>query len=161
MITYSTLHTAVFISLYLVAFISTFIFFERLIFLLVSAPTELKLILKEADDDWSKAESYYYSFSGKLTRGTGILSFCITSAPLLGLLGTVIGIIESFQTMAQKGISDIAEVSKGIGTALEATALGIAIAILALLYLTVVNGKIASLKTRLKSELSLIGKPLQ
>jgi biopolymer transport protein ExbB len=159
-ITYNNLHTLVFVLLYLVAFISTFVFFERLIFLYFSAPTEIKLLIKEAEGKAS-TESLYYSFSGKLSRGIGLLSSCITAAPLLGLLGTVIGIIESFQTMAQKGISDIAEVSKGIGTALEATALGIAIAILSLFYFTIVNSRINSLKTKLKSELTLIEKAHQ
>ncbi|WP_148050475.1 MotA/TolQ/ExbB proton channel family protein, partial [Pseudomonas protegens] len=49
--------------------------------------------------------------------------------PLLGLLGTILGIIDTFKALAETGVSDPGEVSKGIGTALYATALGIAIAL--------------------------------
>lgn len=154
MVSYELFHRTVFVLLYAVGFLSTFVFFERLIYLYFSAPAEIKLMLKEVEENRKEAESRYYQFSAKLSRGMGILSFCITSSPLLGLLGTVIGIIESFRVMAEKGISDIHQVSKGIGTALEATALGIVIAVISLLYYTLVNGRVSSLKTYMKSKLS-------
>ncbi|WP_240336297.1 MotA/TolQ/ExbB proton channel family protein, partial [Klebsiella aerogenes] len=47
-------------------------------------------------------------------------------APLLGLLGTVMGIIETFKALAASGVSEPSLVSAGMGTALYATGLGIA-----------------------------------
>jgi len=48
------------------------------------------------------------------------------------LLGTILGIMETFTALAQGGVSDPGEVSRGIGTALVATAIGIATALLGL-----------------------------
>ena len=63
-----------------------------------------------------------------------MLDTVVTAAPLLGLLGTIFGIIETFATLARSGISDPAGVSGGIGAALFATALGIAIALYGLFF---------------------------
>jgi biopolymer transport protein ExbB len=57
----------------------------------------------------------------------------VTAAPLLGLLGTIFAIMEMFTALAAGGVSDPAAVSCGIGTALVATAIGIATALLGLL----------------------------
>jgi hypothetical protein len=56
-----------------------------------------------------------------------------------GLLGTIFGIIETFSALAAGGVSDPAAVSRGIGTALIATALGIATALIGLLGNNVLN----------------------
>jgi len=61
-----------------------------------------------------------------------ILDTIVTAAPLLGLLGTIFGIMETFNALAAGGVSDPAAVSRGIGTALIATAIGIATALLGL-----------------------------
>ena len=52
-----------------------------------------------------------------------------TTAPFIGLLGTVIGIINAFTGMAITGSGGIAAVSAGIAEALVATALGLLVAI--------------------------------
>jgi biopolymer transport protein ExbB len=62
------------------------------------------------------------------------LDTIVTAAPLLGLVGTILGIIDTFAVLASSGISDPSGVSKGIGTALYATALGISIALFGLLF---------------------------
>jgi len=56
------------------------------------------------------------------------------SAPFIGLLGTVIGIIKSFQSMAVEGSGGFAVVAGGISEALVATALGLAVAIIAVIF---------------------------
>lgn len=56
------------------------------------------------------------------------------SAPFIGLLGTVIGIIKSFQSMAVEGSGGFAIVAGGISEALVATALGLAVAIVAVIF---------------------------
>lgn len=67
-----------------------------------------------------------------MTRGLWLLETVVTAAPLLGLLGTVMGIIDTFKALAASGVSDASQVSAGMGTALFATGLGIAIALVCL-----------------------------
>jgi biopolymer transport protein ExbB/TolQ len=62
-------------------------------------------------------------------KGTGSLATIATTAPFIGLLGTVIGIIAAFAGMAAAGSGGIATVSAGISEALVATALGLMVAI--------------------------------
>ena len=57
-----------------------------------------------------------------------------TAAPLLGLLGTILGIIDTFKALATAGVSDPGQISGGIGTALFATGLGIAIALFCVVF---------------------------
>lgn len=80
------------------------------------------------------AESIFIEAKAKLTRHLWILDTVVTAAPLLGLLGTILGIIDTFTALAQSGISDPAGVSAGIGTALFATALGISVALYGLVF---------------------------
>lgn len=69
-----------------------------------------------------------------LTRHLGLLDTIITIAPLLGLLGTVIGMISAFDVMAVKdGISTPTAITGGVAEALIATATGLAIAIFTLI----------------------------
>ncbi len=56
------------------------------------------------------------------------------SAPFIGLLGTVIGIIKSFHNMSVQGSGGFAVVAGGISEALIATALGLAVAIIAVIF---------------------------
>jgi biopolymer transport protein ExbB len=63
----------------------------------------------------------------------GILDTMITMAPLLGIFGTVIGIISSFELLGSAGIEHPQAVTGGIAQALITTATGLAIAILTLI----------------------------
>mgnify|MGYP006430439213 CR=1 FL=1 len=65
-----------------------------------------------------------------LDRNMRGIEAVVQSAPMLGLLGTVVGMIEAFGRLAQStGVADPAELAGGIWTALITTALGLAIAI--------------------------------
>lgn len=69
-----------------------------------------------------------------LTKRLGCLDTIITVAPLLGLLGTVTGMISAFHVIAAKeGISTPTAITGGVAEALIATATGIAIAIVTLI----------------------------
>jgi len=65
----------------------------------------------------------------KLRRHLPMLAVFATAAPLLGLLGTVAGMIETFQSMTLFGAGDPKIVSGGISLALVATELGLLVAI--------------------------------
>jgi biopolymer transport protein ExbB len=66
---------------------------------------------------------------GRLERGLAVLATVANVAPLLGFLGTVTGMIRSFDTLATQGLSNPAAVASGISEALITTATGLIIAI--------------------------------
>jgi biopolymer transport protein ExbB len=66
---------------------------------------------------------------GRLERGLAVLATTANVAPLLGFLGTVTGMIRSFDTLAKQGLSNPAAVASGISEALITTATGLIIAI--------------------------------
>ena len=68
----------------------------------------------------------------KMKRYLPMLDTLITAAPLLGILGTVIGIIHSFDMLGRAGIQDPQAVTSGIAQALITTAAGLLIAIFTL-----------------------------
>src|SRR3984885_803320 len=88
-------------------------------------------------EDFSAA--LYIDVDKKVSARLWVLDTIITGAPLLGLLGTILGIMQTFTALSQGGISDPAEVSRGIGLALTATACGIATALLGLLGHNILN----------------------
>ncbi|MEX2177992.1 MAG: MotA/TolQ/ExbB proton channel family protein [Gemmatimonadaceae bacterium] len=64
-----------------------------------------------------------------LKRGLAVLATVGATAPFVGLLGTTIGIVNSFQGMATSGSGGLAAISAGISEALIATAFGLLVAI--------------------------------
>jgi len=98
----------------------------------------------------SLIQAVYFSLQSKLNRFLWVIETITILAPLLGLLGTICGIIETFHTLAMSGNSDPAGVSKGIGDALFATGLGIAIAIYGLAFYNYFSHKVNYINTQLK-----------
>jgi biopolymer transport protein ExbB len=68
----------------------------------------------------------------QLSSGLWILETVVTAAPLLGLLGTISGMMHSFQLFGGSGIVDPTGVTSGVAQALIATALGLFIAVISL-----------------------------
>lgn len=68
-----------------------------------------------------------------MRRGLPALDTIITLSPLLGLLGTIIGMIDSFQIMALSGMGQPRAVTGGVAEALIATATGITVAVITLI----------------------------
>ena len=64
-----------------------------------------------------------------LTNHVSIIATIASSAPYIGLLGTVLGIILTFYTMGQSGIVDTKAIMQGLALALKATAMGLVVAI--------------------------------
>ena len=63
-------------------------------------------------------------------------------APLLGLLGTVLGIIQMFMTILKTGVGDVSQLAGGIGQALVSTAAGLILAIPTLMFYRYFRGLI-------------------
>lgn len=93
-----------------------------------------KPTLKTHQDVEDAVETVYVVQRAPLSHNLWLLDTIVTAAPLLGLLGTILGIIDTFAVLATSGVSDAGGVSKAIGTALEATALGIGIALYAMVF---------------------------
>ena len=68
-----------------------------------------------------------------IEKRLNILATISSSAPFIGLFGTVLGIIDSFQSIGTTGVTSIAAVAPGISEALIATAAGLLAAIPALM----------------------------
>lgn len=71
-----------------------------------------------------------------------ILATTVSAAPFLGLLGTVWGILEAFQSMGVRGATGVTAVGPGISEALIATAAGLVVAIPALLGYNFIGSRI-------------------
>jgi biopolymer transport protein ExbB len=67
-----------------------------------------------------------------LSRGLWILETVVTAAPLLGLLGTITGMMQAFKVIGGSGLVAPTQVTSGVAQALISTALGLLIALFAL-----------------------------
>ena len=90
----------------------------------------LKIGVLHRDYDMSKAmEAEAQHLLKKMSQFMIVLDTMITVAPLLGILGTVIGIISSFKMLGSSGMADPKLVTGGIAQALITTATGLTISI--------------------------------
>jgi biopolymer transport protein ExbB len=78
----------------------------------------------------------------RMSRHLPILDTIITVSPLLGIFGTVIGIILSFEMLGTTGIEEPQAVTAGIAQALITTASGLGIAILSLFPFNYFNSRV-------------------
>jgi len=81
-------------------------------------------------------------FDQELRRGLPIMATIATSAPFIGLFGTIFGIINAFRGMQLTGSGGIGAVAGGIAEALVTTAVGIGVAVLALWVFNTLNSRI-------------------
>ncbi len=77
-----------------------------------------------------------------LKKGVAALATIGATAPFVGLLGTVVGIITAFQGIASQGSGGLGAVSAGIAEALVETALGLVVAIPAVWFYNYLSGRI-------------------
>jgi biopolymer transport protein ExbB len=78
----------------------------------------------------------------RMRRFMSVLNTMITVAPLLGIFGTVLGIITSFEMLGAAGIQDPRAVTAGVAQALITTAAGLAIAIFSVFPYNYFNAKV-------------------
>lgn len=78
----------------------------------------------------------------KLERGLVVLEIIVGIAPLIGLVGTIAGMMTLFGDLGQTGLNDVAKLAGGIGLILRATLFGLLIAIPALIAWSYFNKKV-------------------
>ena len=96
------------------------------------------------------------------SRGIATLDTVVTLAPLLGLLGTVTGMVRAFGLLGVKELEAPIAITGGVAEALIATAFGLTIAILSLIPLNALNSTCAKTKRRIDqaaTELELLMAP--
>lgn len=101
--------------------------------------------LDHADNDWTiirdVLEEAGRQEATRLTRRLGVLETVAAVSPLLGLLGTVIGMIRVFSSISQTGLSNPEVLSAGISEAMVTTAAGLIVGIPALVAYNWLNGR--------------------
>jgi biopolymer transport protein ExbB len=78
----------------------------------------------------------------QLERFLNTLGTIVSIAPLLGLLGTVVGMIDLFLAILDHGVGDVTQLAGGIGTALICTAAGMIVAIPAQVFHRYFRGRV-------------------
>ncbi len=76
-----------------------------------------------------------------LEKGLGILETIAAVAPILGLLGTVVGMIKVFSVISVQGVGEASALSGGISEALITTAIGLSVGIPSLIFLNYFTNK--------------------
>ena len=87
-----------------------------------------------------------------LTNNIGIISAIGTNAPYVGLLGTVLGIMITFYTLGDAGAVDAKKIMMGLALALKATAMGLVVAMPAIITYTITLRKVERILTRFDIE---------
>ncbi len=82
-----------------------------------------------------------------LTDNISVISVIGSNAPYVGLLGTVIGIMLTFYTMGEVGTIDAKKIMVGLALALKATAMGLVVAMPAIIFYTVLLRKVEKILT--------------
>lgn len=122
--------------------------------LIDDARQELKLSAGSKEKDGIKErvsfrlERLVAACGREMSKGTGVLATIGSTAPFVGLFGTVWGIMNSFIGIAKSQTTNLAVVAPGIAEALLATALGLVAAIPAVIIYNVFARSIASYKAQ-------------
>jgi biopolymer transport protein TolQ len=87
----------------------------------------------------------------RLERRLSFLATTASTAPFIGLFGTVWGIMDSFREIGLKGTTSLSVVAPGISEALIATAIGLAAAIPAVLAYNYFNGRLRRILSKMEN----------
>jgi biopolymer transport protein ExbB len=89
----------------------------------------------------------------ELEFGMTTIKIIATTAPLLGLLGTVMGIYQAFQVISAKGLSDPGQFAEGISYALITTIVGLIVAIPHYIAHNYLSGELDSIEIQLEKQM--------
>jgi len=122
-------------------------------------PSPLGRLLVQATEhlDWPKADNEDALQTRarheivRLERGLVVLEIIVGIAPLLGLVGTIIGMMSVFGDIGQAGLTDANKLANGIALILRATLLGLLIAIPALIFWSYFTKKVEMLAVEMET----------
>jgi biopolymer transport protein ExbB len=122
-------------------------------------PSPLSRLLLTAGDhlDWTKeanvdaVETRARHEVVRLERGLVVLEIVVGIAPLLGLVGTIYGLIMLFAELGSTGMTDNSALARGISLALNATMLGLITAIPALVAWSYYNKKVETMAVEMET----------
>lgn len=117
-----------------------------------------RLLLLAADHlEWPRAETVDIIQTRarhemtRLERGLVVLEIIVGIAPLLGLVGTIVGMIGVFGDVSQRGLENAAILAHGISTILWATLIGLLIAIPSLIFWSYYSKKVETIGVEMES----------
>ncbi len=95
---------------------------------------EMELAMKNRAEEWIP----------RFEKRIEIIDTVITAAPLMGLLGTITGMMASFQVLSEKGVNEPNAITGGVAEALIATATGLVIALVCLVAYNFLTARVKS-----------------
>lgn len=107
---------------------------------------EMELAMKNQAEVWVP----------RLEKRIEVIDTVITAAPLMGLLGTITGMMASFQVLSQKGVNEPNAITGGVAEALIATATGLVIALFCLVSYNYLTARVKHFLYELESVASLL-----
>ena len=114
-------------------------------------PATLEMQLATMDNLKRAVRKAQFLESDRMARSVSFLATTGSATPFIGLFGTVWGIMTSFQDIGQHGSASLAVVAPGISEALVATAMGLAVAIPAVIFYNDYSNKLADVESNVES----------
>lgn len=81
----------------------------------------------------------------RVEKGMGLISTVVALEPMLGLLGTVWGVLDAFDVMGDAGSASLATIAPSISSALVTTVIGLIIAIPGVIFFNMMNAQIRNI----------------
>ena len=114
-------------------------------------PATLEMQLATMDNLKRAVRKAQFLESDRMARSVSFLATTGSATPFIGLFGTVWGIMTSFQDIGQRGSASLAVAAPGISEALVATAMGLAVAIPAVIFYNYYSNKLADVESNVES----------
>ncbi|MFQ5670568.1 MAG: MotA/TolQ/ExbB proton channel family protein [Acidobacteriota bacterium] len=92
----------------------------------------------------------------RLERGLAVLASASNIAPIIGFLGTVVGMIQSFDVIASQGLNNPGLVAKGISVALITTAAGLIVAVITLPFYNFFTSRVAIFMREMETSANIL-----
>ncbi len=148
--------------LFLAALMWSFLL-ERMLYFVMVYPAQKenakKLWLARSDRRSWYAQNFrrllLYRVGRSLNRNMGLVKTMVKLAPLLGLLGTVLGMLEVFDAVALTGSNNPRSTAAGVSKAIITTMAGMVVAISGLPVIALLNRRVISAKETLADNLTL------
>lgn len=122
-----------------------------------NSPMSRLLLLAAEHLDWPKEENVDAVQTRarheitRLERGLVVLEIIIGIAPLLGLVGTILGMMSVFGDVGKHGMDEAAKLAQGISLILRATLIGLLIAIPALIFWNYYTKKVETMAVEMET----------